>query len=157
VLPEAAVHDRQLWVNSSLHNLSKSMKPSWRCVVGLSTLVALTGLTASCGAHKEITWSSEVLSPDGTWTATASTYGMSGPGNNYLGTAVCLKRNSAQDSGYEVLGYQEDPSTWVRGRAPFALSWPDRHTLSITFKRLPNLDLQVCKYGDVNISVDTAP
>jgi hypothetical protein len=133
------------------------MKPNWRNVVGLSTLVALTGLTASCGAHKDITWSSEVLSPDGTWTATASTYGISGPGNNYLGTAVYLKRSSAHDSGYEVLGYQEDGSTWARGRAPLALSWPDRHTLRITFKRLPNLDLQVCKYGDVNIHVDASP
>src|SRR5580692_5787773 len=115
------------------------MKPSWRCVVGLSTLVALTGLTASCGAHKEITWSSEVLSPDGMWTATASTYGISGPGNNYLGTAVYLKRRGARDSGYEVLGYPEDGSTWARGWAPLALSWPDHHTLRIAFKRLPNL------------------
>lgn len=136
---------------------NRSMKPIWRNIVGASTLAALTGLTASCGVNKDITWSSELLSPDGKWTATASTYGISGPGNNYLGTAVYLKRSGAHDSGYEVLGYQEDGATWARGRAPLALSWPDGHTLRIAIKRAPNLDLQVCKYGDVNISVDTAP
>src|SRR5450631_2265969 len=121
------------------------MRPSWRNAFGLSTFVAVTALTASCGVHEEITWSSEVTSPDGMWTATAFTYGMSGPGNNYLGTSVYLKRSGARDKGYEVLGYQEDGSTWARGRAPLTVSWSDRQSLKITFRRLPNLQLQVCK------------
>ena len=133
------------------------MRSSWRNVFVLFAFAVVTALTASCGVHEEITWSSEVQSPDGEWTATAFTYGMSGPGNNHLGTSVYLKRTGARDRGYEVLGYPEDGATWARGRAPLAVSWPDRRSLRITFKRLPNLQLQVCKWRDVSISVDTAP
>jgi hypothetical protein len=119
--------------------------------------MALTGLTASCGPPEDITWSSEVISPDGTWTATALTYGISGPGNNYLGTAVYLKRSGTRGRGYEVLGYPEDTSMWARGEAPLTVSWPDRQNLKITSTHVPNLDLQVSKFGNIHISVDTSP
>ena len=129
----------------------------------LGSLLALTATLmfvlclSSCGASTETTWSSEVVSPDGSWTATAMTEGTSGPGNNYLGTAVYLKRTAARGRGYEVLGYPEDTSTWARGKAVLALHWRDNSTLEILFKRIPKLDLQVCKYGDINISVEAVP
>ena len=133
------------------------MRLCWRNKCGLAALLALSSLTASCGPPQDITWSSEVISPDGTWTATALTYGISGPGNNYLGTAVYLKRSGAQGRGYEVLGYPEDTSTWARGKAPLILSWSDRQNMKITFRHVPNLDLQVSKFGTITISVDTSP
>jgi hypothetical protein len=85
--------------------------------------------------------------------AAAMTEGTSGPGNNYLGTAVYLKKTNARGRGYEVLGYPEDTSTWSRGRAVLALRWRDNPTLQIYFEHVPKLQLQVCKYGDIDISV----
>jgi hypothetical protein len=112
---------------------------------------------SSCGTSTETTWSSEAASPDGNWTATAMTEGTSGPGNNYLGTTVYLKRTGARGRGYEVLGYPEDTSTWSRGKAVLALRWRDNSTLEIYFKRIPKVELQVCKYGDISISVEAGP
>lgn len=121
-----------------------------------STLIL--GLCLSCcGASTEITWSSDAVSPDGNWTATAMTEGTSGPGNNYLGTRVYLKRTSARDRGYEVLGYPEDTSTWARGKAVLALRWRDNSTLEIVFKHIPKLDLQVCRYSNIDISLQAEP
>lgn len=128
-----------------------------RITCSVTLLTALAGLSSSCGSSTDITWRSDVASPDGKWTATAMTEGVSGPGNAYLGTTVFLKRTDTKGRGLEVLGYQEDGSTWARGRAPLILSWTDRQTLKITFKRLPKLDLQVCKWGDIDISVSNSP
>jgi RHS repeat-associated protein len=85
------------------------------------------------------------------------TEGTSGPGNNYLGTSVYLRRATARGRGYEVLGYPEDTSTWARGKAVLALHWRDNSALEIMFQRKPKLDLQVCKYGDIEISVKDGP
>ena len=122
------------------------------------TAILLLGLCLSaCGASTETTWSSESVSPDGNWTATAMTEGTSGPGNNYLGTSVFLKRATSQGRGYEVLGYPEDTSTWARGKAVLTLHWRDNSTLEIVFHRKPKVDLQVCKYGDIDISIREVP
>jgi hypothetical protein len=128
-----------------------------RNVLAVTVVLGIAGLSSSCGTSTEITWSSQAVSPDGNWTATAMTEGTSGPGNNYLGTTVYLKRTNARSRGYEVLGYPEDTSTWARGKAVLALRWRDRSTLQITFKQIPKLQLQVCKYGDIDISVQAAP
>jgi len=129
------------------------MKTFIRITCGVTMLVTLAGLSSSCGVSTEISWRSDVASPDGIWTATAITEGTSGPGNNYLGTAVYLKRTNASGRGYEVLGYPEDTSIWARGRAVLALRWRDNSTLQIYFEHIPKLQLQVCKYGDIDISV----
>lgn len=121
-----------------------------------STLI-LGACLSSCGTSTETTWSSEAVSPDGNWTATATTEGTSGPGNNYLGTSVYLKKTGARGRGYEVLGYPEDTSTWARGKAVLALRWRDNSALEIYFKRIPKVDLQVCKYGDIDILVQAGP
>ena len=119
----------------------------------LGTALALTVICiAACGVTNEVIWTADAISSDGSWTATAMTEGVSGPGNNYLGTTVYLKRTKARDRGFEVLGYQENhvPSP---GDAPLTMTWQDR-TLHIKLKQHPTLNLQVCRYGDVNIVVD---
>jgi hypothetical protein len=37
------------------------------------------------------------------------------------------------------------------------MSWDSPSRLRLTFKRVPNLNLQVCKYGEIVIAVDTMP
>jgi hypothetical protein len=130
------------------------MKMSFRTMLSLATLAAADGMLTACGSATETTWSSEAVSPDGNWTATATTEGTSGPGNNYLGTTVYLKRSGASGRGYEILGYQQDGS----GReTPLTIVWRDRSTLQINLKKPYDLDLQVCKYSNINIVVGSAP
>jgi hypothetical protein len=133
------------------------MNNSIRKVCAVTAIFAFAALSMSCGAVNEITWQTEVVSPDGRWTATAMTEGTSGPGNNYLGTAVYLKRTGAKGRGYEILGYPEDNPSWQRGRAPLSLVWRGSQYLAIIFKQVPKLDLQVCKLSGIEISVERSP
>jgi hypothetical protein len=130
------------------------IKLPFRTLLTLVTLSAVAGMLAACGVATEKTWSSEAVSTDGNWTATAMTEGTSGPGNNYLGTSVYLKRTGARGRGYKILGYQQDGS----GReAPLTVVWSDRSTLRVTLNKPHQVDLQVCKYGGITIVVEPAP
>lgn len=81
----------------------------------ISTLVLIAAglLLSSCDTSPDVTWKSVAESPDGKWQAIGETEGFSGPGNNYLGTLIYLKRTSAKGLGEEILGYPEDGSTWA--------------------------------------------
>jgi hypothetical protein len=133
------------------------MKRQLNVAPRLIVLLTLTLTLSACREPPDITWQSDIASPDGNWTATGMTVGTSGFGTGALWTAIYLKRTGAKGQGFEILGYDEDTSTWVRGKAPLAMTWDGPTKLLVTFKRIPDLNVQVCKYGAITIAVNALP
>jgi hypothetical protein len=131
------------------------MSKIWQRAHSVTIALLMVAFMSSCGVATDTLWSSTVVSPDGSWTATALTTRTSGPGNDYIGTDVYLKRTGARGRGQGVLTYSQE--TWVPGTIPLVMSWGGGSHLQVTFKQVPNFKVQVCRYGGVDISVNTAP
>ena len=127
--------------------LSHSATRQW-----LSALVLVgTGLAVGCSGGEAV-WSTEVKSPDGQWAAVGRTDRYSGPGNAAVMTAVYLQRGQGDKRDEPVLRFSDDQSP-ANARLIPVIEWLTPTHLQISLSRHADLDLQVVKYAEIEISV----
>lgn len=130
------------------------MKSSWAIIgkIGATVVVGACLLAASgCGGEDEI-WTANAPSPDGRWLATASTVETSGFGTGLIQTDVFLKWTKGSDSPEHILGLVDDG--WSTSKTNnLSMNWVAPTHLDVSYDGLATVDLQVVKYGDVDISL----
>jgi hypothetical protein len=111
------------------------------CILGLS----------SCSSQDTI-WTTEAPAPDGRWVATASTVEISGFGTGDIETDVFLKWAKGSKGSEHILGFVHDPRSASK-TINLSMTWVTPSHLDVTYDGHPTVDLQVVKYGDVDISL----
>jgi hypothetical protein len=98
--------------------------------------------------------STEALSPDGRWLASARTTRWFGPGTPGEETNVYLERNNKDSHPPEkVLGFSHDATASQAGTVHLTLKWVAPTHLEATYDGHAAIDVQVVKYDGVDISV----
>jgi hypothetical protein len=106
---------------------------------------------SSCSSEDTI-WTAEAPAPDGRWLATASTVETSGFGTGDIETDVFLKWTKGSKRPEHVLGFVHDPRS-VSKTINLSMTWVTPSHLDVTYDGHATVDLQVVKYGDVDISL----
>jgi hypothetical protein len=103
----------------------------------------------------QMTWSTEVRSPDGNWLASARTVENGGFGTGATQTIVDLKRIKDSKPPETVLAFLHDASSASQPGATIHLTmkWDAPSHLDVTYDGHASLDFQVVKYGGIDISV----
>jgi hypothetical protein len=123
--------------------------------VGILILLVTAGICflGASGCHGADTiWTAEAPSPDGRWLASASTVETSGFGTGDIETDVYLKWTKGSKSPVAVLGFVHDPKSQVK-TIDLSMKWVTPTRLEVTYNGHASVDLQVVRYGDVNISL----
>jgi len=105
-------------------------------------------LLACFGCREPVTWSTELRSPDGTWTATAKTIEHGGFGTGGVETIVSIKRSNGSGPPERVLAFAEaGPDMDLK------MQWEGPSHLLVAYKANPSLlYFQVVKTSGVDIS-----
>ena len=113
-------------------------------------------------------WKAEVLSPDGSWIASARTVSGGGFGTDYLDTSVYLQQTDSSGKPFgtplEVLGFSCNNTQVARpnvldnianagGSIDLTMKWVTRSHLEVTYDKHPDLYFQVVKAEGVDVSV----
>jgi hypothetical protein len=109
-------------------------------------------LGASGCRGEDTIWTAEAPSPDGRWLASASTVETSGFGTGDIETDVFLKWTKDSKSPEHLLGFVHDPKS-VSKTINLSMKWDSPSHLEVTYDGHATVDLQVVKYGDVDISL----
>ena len=96
-------------------------------------------------------WSSESMSPDSKWIATAKSVEHRGPGNNDLETMVALKRADNTGESTEVLGFFHDPNL-VTNSIDLRMKWLDPSHLEVSYSNHPRVYYRLPRVVDVEIT-----
>ena len=97
--------------------------------------------------------SSEVVSPDGRWLASARTTRWFGPGTPGEETNVYLKRASDPHPPERVLGFGHDAAASQAGTVHLTLKWVTPTHLEAVYDGHAAIDYQVVKHDGIDISV----
>jgi hypothetical protein len=128
------------------------VKLSWAIIgrIALPVVVGICVLGASgCGGEDTI-WAVELTSPDGRWLATADTVETSGFGTGDIETDVFLKWTKGSKPPEHILGFVHDPKSASK-TINLSMKWEDPTHLEVTFDGHATVDLEVVKYGNVDI------
>lgn len=125
-----------------------------RPVGTLLLAAALGGLLATSGCDgSAVIWSTRAPSPDGRFLASASTIENAGPGTADVETGVYVQDTAGGSRRFMVLLLAND-SMWPRGITEVALRWPDPQHLSIDYQGHASIELQVIKWGGLDIQTN---
>jgi hypothetical protein len=127
------------------------MNPIIRKVV-LILLVGITTAIVACEQDVQETWSAKVASPDNKWIALGRSEQHFGPGNAAVVTSVSLAPVSKQKHEEPVLDFLDNFSA-SEGPTKVKMRWLNSTHLDIALSRHPDVNLQVVRYGDIDISV----
>lgn len=114
----------------------------------------ISGLLVGCSPDQVVVWSASVRSPDGQWDAVGRTDQYAGPGNAAVVTAVYLRRAGSSGRDQLVLDFFDDFPPG-KGGIDVAIKWVSAKHLQIVFRRPPNLNFELVRYQDIDISVGT--
>ena len=120
----------------------------WRRT-SLPIVIGLCALVFGC-RDSAIIWSAESRSPDGHWSASASTEQFGGPGTAYVATRVYLKQDSQPP--VEILQFAND-SAFPSGITSVDMIWVNPTHLEVTYKGHATIDFQSVKCSGVDISL----
>jgi hypothetical protein len=109
-------------------------------------------LLASCSGDVETEWSSEVKSPDGIWLAIGRTDRHGGPGNAAVVTGIFIAPASDHHDEHLIFNFFDGVSNDPDG-IHLVMKWLTPSHLQINLNRLPDVNYQVIKYGNIEISV----
>jgi hypothetical protein len=100
-------------------------------------------------------WSAQSRSPDGLWLASAHTKQHGGPGTAGVETIVHLKRTNVSETPQAILTFLHDPSLASQSGETINLNmkWVTPKRLEATYTGHADLELQVVKYGGIDIWV----
>jgi hypothetical protein len=107
--------------------------------------------SSSCSTEDTI-WTAEAPAPDGRWVASARTVETSGFGTGDIETDVFLKWAKDSKTPEHILGFVHDPRS-VSKTINLSMMWVTPSHLDVTYDGHATVDLQVVKYGDVDISL----
>ena len=124
---------------------------SGSCRLLWSPVLAMSCLAAGCSGGETI-WLTEMKSPDGQWVAIGRTDQYGGPGNAAVITGVYLQHAQGDKRTDAVVSFSDNQSP-ADARIIPASEWLTPKHLQISFRRHVDLDLQVVKYADIEISV----
>lgn len=111
---------------------------------------------SGCRGDVQTVWSAQVRSPDGKWIAIGRTDQHGGPGNAAVVTGVFLAPALKPSDEHLMLNFFGDfPKD--KGGISLTMQWLTPSHLQVTFNRHPDLNYQVVKYGDIEISVRDLP
>jgi hypothetical protein len=130
------------------------VKLSWATIgkIALAVVVGVCVLGASGCSGEDTIWAVEVPSPDGRWLATADTVETSGFGTGDIETDVFLKWTKGSKPSEHILGFVHDPKSASK-TINLLMKWVEPTHLEVTYDGHATVDLQVVKYGDVDISL----
>jgi len=124
-------------------------------VIQVLILVVTVGLPmlGLLGCRGEDTiWTREATSPDGRWQASARTVETGGFGTGDIETDVFLKWTKDSKPSEHILGFVHDPKS-VSKTINLSMTWVTPSHLDVSYDGHATVDLQVVKYGDVDISL----
>ena len=132
----------------------------WACL-----LVVMAGVSAAGCVKKAdlVVWREKVVSPNGSWIASAETVQNGGFGSGYIETSVYLKRKNDRQSPYFILGFSSvgpvphpyvlDNAANAGGTINLKMSWLGPLHLLVTYSGNPHINLETVKLQDVTISI----
>lgn len=118
-------------------------------------VIALIALY-SCAAGHETIWSQDLLSPDGSWIASASTIENAGAGTDGIGTFVTLRPVRGSGKEVDVAEFAHDSGS-EKKLIDLSMHWLSKNRLDMTYDNNPEVEYYLCKYQDVTISIRPAP
>jgi hypothetical protein len=134
------------------------VKSSWATIgkIGAAVVVGICLLAASgCGGEDEI-WAANAPSPDGRWLATASTVETSGFGTGDIETVVSLEWTKGSrwgsKSSQDILVFAHNGESTSK-TIHLSMNWVAPTHLDVIYDGSATVELQVVKYGDVDISL----
>ena len=115
----------------------------------VATSLALPMLLVGCSPATQITATPWQASPNGEWVTRVARYDTVGPGLDYLGEVVELKRRTAE-KGADLLTLNEGnvPPEELKGSPMITVHWRDQTHLQISY-RAGEIEHQVVKVADV--------
>jgi len=115
-----------------------------------SATLLICALLVGCGSDKATIWAAKSASPDGQLTALARTTQISGPGNNWVGTAVYLEQTNVARP-ILILSFSNE-SAYPNGVTALTLHWLSNSQLDVTYKEGAAIEFQGVKAFGVAIS-----
>lgn len=128
----------------------KSVAAKGRSLSPLRELVLAALSITLLGCGPKMIWSTTSVSPDGKWIASARTQMWSGPGIGTVGSSVYLVRAHESHDPTEVVDYLEG----AKSPRP-QIEWRSVNDLVVRVPNPANLNLQVVKFADIRISVES--
>ena len=129
-------------------------------MISAATSVAALALLSGC--HNDPTvWEKDVLAPGGAWVATARTRQWGGFGSAWIETTVSLKKvNGTVNRGkpFDILSYPDGKISKAytlsdeNADTDLQLTWSSPTHLQICHRSHVNLDLEVVRFADIDIS-----
>jgi hypothetical protein len=146
------MHYRQLTATKDGISCSHTVIPS---AVGMLILLVTAGIcflgATGCGGE-DTTWTTEAPSLDGRWLASARTVETSGFGTGDIETDVFLKWTKDSKPPEHILGFIHDPKSQSK-TIDLSMKWVTPSHLEVAYNGHATVDLQVVRYGDVDISL----
>jgi hypothetical protein len=139
-------------------NTSSKARFNFRAIGTLIFVVILGAcvLGSSSCTGEDTVWTAEALAPDGRWLATARTVETGGLGTGSIATHVELKWMRSSSHPETILLFVHDKPPESR-TIDISMKWITPSHLDVTYNGRASVQLQMVKYGDVDISLRELP